>query len=177
MGKYAKRMAYSSMAVALGVTVMVVLGLTGVGTYVAPLMVSLLLLPIQQRYGTKNALTVWLATGLLTLILASDKELAVVYLAIFGWYPVLRPALERLPRGIAPLAKLALFNAAVVGSYALMMPLLGLTEEMGEPALIILLLVMGNVIFLLEDRVLIPRLLSQLQNRWKKSGGFPLDKG
>lgn len=177
MGKYAKRMADCSMAAALGVTLMVVLGLTGVGTYVAPLMASLLLLPVQQRYGTKNALTVWLATGLLTLILATDKELAIVYLAIFGWYPALWPTLERLPRGIVPLAKLALFNAAAVGSYALMMPLLGLTEEMGEPALIVLLLVMGNVIFFLEDRVLIPRLLTQLQKRWKKNGGFPLDKG
>lgn len=177
MGKHAKRMADSAMAVALGVTVMAVLSLTGVGTYVAPLLVSLLLLPIQQRYGTKNALTVWLATGLLTLILAVDKELSIVYLAIFGWYPALRPALERLPAKLAPLVKLALFNAAAVGSYALMMPLLGLEEEMGEPVLIAVLLAAGNGVFILEDRVLIPRLLARFQKRRNRNGGLPLDKG
>lgn len=156
------------MAAALGVTLMLVLSLTGVGTYAAPIFASLLLLPIVERWGTGTALTVWAATGLLTLLLATDKELAVVYLAIFGWYPVLRPRLERLPKGISLAAKLALFNAASVVSYALMLPFLGLEAELGEASLLAVLLLLGNAVFLLEDRVLLPRLLRLLHRRRRK---------
>lgn len=168
MKRYSRRMAECAMSAALGVTLMLVLSLTGVGTYAAPIAASLLLLPLEERYGTGTALTVWAATGLLTLLLATDKELAVVYLAIFGWYPALRPRLERLPRGISLLAKLALFNAAAVVSYALMLPLLGLEAELGEAWFLGVLLLLGNAVFLLEDRVLLPRLLRLWQQKWKK---------
>lgn len=159
MTGHAQRLARCAMTTALGVTLMTVLGLTGVATYLAPLAASLLLIPIQRSYGTRLALTVWLATGLLTLMLVTDKELAGVYLSVLGWYPALRPALERLPPGLRAVVKLALFHLAALGGYWVMLALLGLGEELGGPWEAAVLLLLGNVLFQAEDRLLIPRLL------------------
>jgi hypothetical protein len=165
MRAYARRMAVCAMMVALGVVLMFLLGLTGIGTYAAPLFACLLLVPLQREYGTGTALTVWLATGLLTLLLATDREMALVYLTIFGWYPLARPQFQRLPRLLRPVLKLAAFNGATVVTYALLLPFLGLELEMMEPWLLAALLAMGNLTFFLEDRFLIPKLVPMWEQR------------
>lgn len=161
-----RRLAFCAMTTALGVTLMLALGFTGAGTYAGPLFAALLLLPVQDWYGTPAALTVWLATGLLALLLVTDRELSVVYLAIFGWYPAVRPRLERLPRPASLAAKLAAFNAAAFLTYAVILSLLGLEESLASPWFLGVLLALGNALFLLEDRVLIPRAIAFYRNRF-----------
>lgn len=163
-----RQLALCAMLTALGVVLMLALGVTGVGTYAGPLLGAMLLLPVQDSYGTRSALTVWLATGLLSLALCADREQAIVYLTIFGWYPAVRPHLERLPRLLSLPVKLAAFNAAAILSYAAMLPFLGLEEEMTEPWLLGTLLVLGNALFLAEDYLLIPRVTAFYRKRFGK---------
>ncbi|MCC8065255.1 MAG: hypothetical protein LIO70_09255, partial [Clostridiales bacterium] len=143
---------------------MLTLGFTGVGTYAAPLLVAM----VQEAYGTKTALTMWLATGLLALLLVTDRELSVVYLTIFGWYPAVKPHLDRLPRLGGLLAKLALFNGSAVVTYAALIPFLGLEEELLQPWLLGVMLAFGNALFWVEDRLLLPRLVRVFRKRLKK---------
>lgn len=166
MKKRAQQIALCAMVTALGVVLMLVLGVTGIGTYAGPLLAAMLLLPVQDKYGTRGALTVWLVTGLLALLLVPDLELSIVYLTIFGWYPAVRPHLERLPRLLSLPVKLAAFNVAAIASYAVMMPFLGLEEEMTQPWLLGTMLVLGNALFLLEDRLLIPRVTAFYRKRF-----------
>lgn len=168
MKESSQRMARCAMTTALSVVVMLVLGLTGIGTYAGPLVASMLLVSIQREYGTPTTLTVWIATGLLALILVTDREEAVVYLTVFGWYPALRPWFQRLPGPLSMAAKAAVFNAAAIGSYALMIPILGLTEEMSSPPLLAFLLVMGNIMFVMVDVIIIPRSLPVFEQRLSK---------
>lgn len=157
MNAPSKRLAHCAMTSALSILLMLVLGFTGVGTYAAPLLASLLLVPVQERWGTGTALTVWLAVGLLALLLVTDRELSVVYLTVFGWYPAARPPLLRLPNPFSLLLRLGIFNTAVVLTYAALLTVMGMGETLGGPLAIALMLLMGNISFLLEDLVLIPR--------------------
>ncbi len=168
MKQRSQRLARCAMTTALGVVLMLVLGFTGIATYAAPLAVTMMLVPLQRDYGTGTALTVWLATGLLALMLVTDREQSIVYLTIYGWYPAVRPWLERLPKVLAMLVKLLTFNGAVVGTYAVMLSVFGLDGGMESPVLIGILLVMGNATFLMEDLFVIPKAIPVFEERLKQ---------
>lgn len=170
MKKQSEKLAYCSMTAALSVVVMLVTGFTGLGTYVGSLMAALLLVPVQQRYGTGSALCVWVVTGVLGLMLLTDQELALVYVTIFGWYPALRPYFLRIPGGLSVVCRLLAFNAAAVGTYAALIWFMSIGDELGGAVFMVILLLLGNAIFLMEDLVLIPRVLPVLLLRF--SGHF-----
>ena len=94
--------------------------------------------------------------ALLSLLLAPDKEAAVVF-TFLGYYPIVKPKLDR--RKGKWLWKALLFNCASLAAYWLMLQVLGLEEltaefaEMGTVMCLVLLL-LGNVTFFLLDRLL-----------------------
>ena len=90
----------------------------------------------------------------------------------FGYYPICKPFLDRLPRLPRRLCKGLLFNLSVVVMYALLIFVLGMAalgEEFRQTgtAMLILLLVLGNVTFVLVD-VLAGRLTLLYQAKKKK---------
>lgn len=167
MGRKCHEIAFCGVSAALGTVLLLLGGLVPGATYCAPVLGMLPLLPVLSEYGRRSALGVYGVTALLALLLAPDKELAGVYLFL-GYYPVLRPALERLhSRLVRLICKLAVFNAAVLALYFLLLRVLGLdmleTEftEYSIPFLIALL-GGGNLVFLLLDRA-----LGQLMLLWR----------
>jgi len=96
------------------------------------------------------------AVAILGTLLGPDKEAAAVFVFL-GYYPILKPKLDRLPakwfwKGL-------LFNAAILVMYWLLMHLFGMDqiaaefEEMGT-VMMLLTLALGNVTFFLLDRLL-----------------------
>lgn len=158
MKRHSRRLAFCSVTAALGITLMVVLGLTGIGTYGAPLMASLLLVPVRQRYGKGTALTVWLATGLMGMLVVPDGELALMYLAVFGWYPILRPWLTGFPAGVSLVLRYVVLNVAFLLTSTVGLTVLGLEGAIWPitPLNAAFILLM-NVVFTLEDAKLLPR--------------------
>ena len=78
-----------------------------------------------------------------------------VYAGILGWYPVLRPCLEGLPRPIRWAVKWLIFNGTAVAVYALLLALMGMSAlDLGAGWELILVLALANVVFYLYDRVL-----------------------
>ena len=64
---------------------------------------------------------VWAVTTALSLILSVDKEAGAMYLFI-GWYPIVKPALDRLrPRPLRWAVKLLLFTLAFAAMYSLLL--------------------------------------------------------
>lgn len=123
-------------------------------TFCGPILAMTALLPVLEECGPRAAGTAWAAVAILGLLLAADRELALVYL-FFGWYPVLRPRIGRIPSRLLRVAvKLAVCNGAVCLLYCLLGALLGLTEEMTSPLLAAALVVLANITFLLTDLVL-----------------------
>ena len=94
----------------------------------------------------------------LILLDQKDAEKA-LYIAFFGYYPVLKAALEsrRLPRLAEWGLKLVVFNAAVIAAYWLMLTVFSLPKDsftIDGVSLPWVFLPIGNAVFFLYDRCL-----------------------
>ena len=159
--KRTSQLALAAVLCALATVIMMLGGLIPVATFCCPMLACFLTIPILYECGTSMALCAYAAVAILSCLLGPDKEAAAIYLFL-GWYPVLRPKLQRLRQPFRLLVKLVIFNCAVAAVYGLLLFVLGLDSlkaEFSELSRIMLIvtLVLGNVVFLVFDFVL-PRL-------------------
>ena len=152
--KQSNRMAVCGMMAALSVVIMVLGGVLGIGMYASPMLAGFCLLPIGKKYGTKDQWLVWAAVSLLSLMLIPEPEQNLMYIALFGLYPILYPYFKRLPGAWKWIGKLLYFHAAAIAVELLVMLVL-VPEVMSLPMIIVLLL-LGNAVFWMYD-FLIPR--------------------
>ena len=152
----AKEIAFGGVFAALAVVIMCMGGLIPVATFICPLLCILLLAVVRKNCGDRMAWAWYGAVAILGALLGPDKEAAAVFIFL-GYYPIVKPRLERLP--LSWLWKGLLFNAAILAMYWLLLNLLGMAqvaaefEEMGT-VLILVTLVLGNATFFLLDRLL-----------------------
>lgn len=152
-----------SRAVALGgvlaAVAVVIMGmgtLIPVATYVCPMACMLLLQVVLRLCGSRYAWAWFGAVAVLGLLFAPDKEAAVIF-CFLGCYPILKPKLDG-KKG-KWLWKGLYFNAVILAAYGFLIYLMGLQDivrEFSEMGWILTasLLVLGNVTFLLLDRLL-----------------------
>ncbi len=123
-----------------------------------PAVAGAVLMPVVLEIGAKWGLMVYAADALLALLIAPNMEAKVLFIAFFGYYPVLKAILERLNiRWLEWLIKLVLFNVSMVVSYWLMMRFFGLPDDTFElfgVNLPLVILAFANVVFLLYDLTL-----------------------
>ena len=141
---------------ALAIVIMCLGALIPVATYVCPMFCTLILQMVLRRCGVKIAWAWYGAVALLSVLLGPDKEAAAVFVFL-GYYPILKPRLDRMKAGF--LAKLALFNGATLLMYWLLLHLMGMEELLEEytgmgMAMTAVLLVLGNITFFMLDFVL-----------------------
>ena len=164
-----REIALCGMMNALAVVLLSLGGMVPIATYCAPLLAMAVLLPVQEEYGNKLAITAWVSVSLLALMLTPDRETALVYV-FFGWYPVVRPRIAALPSRLVRLAvRLIIANAAILLLYGAVLRLMGLTADLLEETFLLnaALLAMGNVVFLLLDLAL-ARLTVLSHRKWRK---------
>ena len=154
----AKQLALGGVLAALAVVLLLLGGVIPIGTYIAPMLASLPLIVLLAELPKGLCLGWYAVVAILGVMLCPDKETAFVFVFL-GWYPVAKPALDRLPRLPRIAAKLLIFNLAVAALYALLIlvfRLEALVQEAKETGLVLLLvlLVLGNVTFLLYDILL-----------------------
>ena len=153
-----KQLALGGVLAALAVVLLLLGGVIPIGTYIAPMLASLPLIVLLAELPKGLCLGWYAVVAILGVMLCPDKETAFVFVFL-GWYPVAKPALDRLPRLPRIAAKLLVFNLAVAALYALLIlvfRLEALVQEAKETGLVLLLvlLVLGNVTFLLYDILL-----------------------
>ena len=156
MSTSSKQMALGGMLAALAVVIMALGGLIPVATYICPLL-GMMLLKIVLSYCGKRIGWAWYgAVAILGLMLGPDKEAAAVFAAL-GYYPIL---IERLVSRKGKWAlKFGWFKAVILLLYWLLIHLFGMDQISEEfqslgKVMTVLMLVMGNVIFVLTDRLL-----------------------
>ena len=119
-------------------------------------------------------LAMFFASAMLSLLLAPDKEAAAIFLAL-GYYPIVKPKLDRKPKIRRWVGKFLLFNVSILAVYAVLLFVLrldALREEFSamSGALLAGFLLGGNFLFWLDDRLLgrfAPR-AAALCARWEK---------
>ncbi len=105
---------------ALSVSFMLMTYLSPFLVYTVPVIAGILLLVIVTEIGYRWAFGTYVAISLLSLFLIADKEAAVFFVMLFGYYPILRDFITGKIRFkiIIALIKLFVFNAALFLSIA-----------------------------------------------------------
>lgn len=156
-GLQSRKTAFCGVLGAMSVTLLLVGNLLQIGTYAAPMVACFLLIPVQEEFGNRQALMLYLTVALLSLIGVPDKELTLFYDMVLGYYPVLKAVLDRLHSRVLRWGiKFLFFNLAVLVMYLLLLAVFAgpaLRDEFATAgaAMLLLTLAVGNVSFVLCD--------------------------
>ena len=153
-------MAYCGIVAALCVALMLLGVVIPIAMFIAPAVAGFLIATVCVECGMQMALTAYAAVSLLALLFVPDKEVALIFTVLLGYYPLAKPKFERIrPALLRCVCKLLLCNGAVLAMYGLiylLVPMGSISQELHATATAAALatLAMGNVAFLLYDRAL-----------------------
>ena len=165
-------MAYCGIVAALCVALMLLGAVIPIAMFIAPAVAGFLIATVCVECGMQMALTAYAAVSLLVLLFVPDKEVALIFTVLLGYYPLAKPKFERIrPALLRCVCKLLLCNGAVLAMYGLiylLVPMGSISQELRATATAAALatLAMGNVAFLLYDRAL-HNLLQVYQLVWR----------
>ena len=151
-----RQIAFGGMMAAMALVIMSLGGLIPVATFVCPMLCMLILAFVTKMCGSRIGWAWYGAVAILGLLLGPDKEAAAVFVFL-GFYPIVKPWLDKGKMG--PVLKLVLFNFQILLMYQLLIHLFGMDalaaeyEAMGR-LLTVLMLVLGNITFVMLDKVL-----------------------
>ena len=153
-------MAYCGIVAALCVALMLLGAVIPIAMFIAPAVAGFLIATVCVECGMQMALTAYAAVSLLALLFVPDKEVALIFTVLLGYYPLAKPKFERIrPALLRCVCKLLLCTGAVLAMYGLiylLVPMGSISQELRATATAAALatLAMGNVAFLLYDRAL-----------------------
>ena len=150
------RVAFCGIIAALGLVLMLLTSLVPVGTHAFPCFAGIFIAAVVIEYGWKWGLGVYAVVAVLSLFLAGDKEAVLYFIALFGYYPILKAVFEKNIKNkiILYVLKFAVFNIAAIASFFAAAFLLSISPE--EYTLFgvympLAFLAFGNVFFLIYD--------------------------
>ena len=153
--KQSSKCAIGGIVSALALVLMISVAVIPFLTYALPAVAGVLTVFMVIETDKKWALGVYCTVAILAMILVPDKEVAVMYLAFFGYYPILKAVIESgLPTVLGWVVKVASFVATMVAAYLLLINVMGGTvDEIEEYGMIAvpLLLGIGAVAFVMYD--------------------------
>lgn len=172
MKRQSTKVALCGIISSVSVVLMFMTGLVPFLTYTLPAVSGALLAIIVIEINKKWATGAYIAISLLSLLIVADKEAAMFFVAFFGYYPIIKEVIEnKLPKVLEWIVKLLLFNVAAVAAYAVIIYVFGIPfdemEQYGKYSVLILL-AMGNVIFVLYDYCM-TSLITLYYQRWQKT--------
>ena len=163
MKSKASQMAFGGVMTAVAVVIMSLGSLIPVNTYVCPVICILINRVVTERCGKRLGWCYYMAVAILSLLLAPDREAALVYVCL-GYYPLIRERFERIrPPWLRMGTKLCFFTLAGALAYGLLMMVIGAEAVLAEYEgagiwLLAVTVILWDVLFLLVDRLLGSRL-------------------
>ena len=154
--KRAKLTALCGMMTALSIVLMSITTFVPVLMYVLPIITGMVVMMVADVSNKKWGAGVYFATSLLSLLLITDKEAALTYTLFFGYYPLIRGSILKLPKSLSWLIRILLFNCSAVLIGLAGVYVLGLSaEEYNEfgKATVPILLGLANAVFLMYDSI------------------------
>ena len=163
--------AFGGVVAALSVMLMLSTGLIPTLTYAIPAIAGALLMTIVIEISPVFASAIYVAVSILSLLVVVDKEAAVMYVAFFGYYPIIKSFIERKTGKISSwVIKYIIFNVSMVASYLVVAKVFMITFDdidfLGKFALPALLFV-GNIVFVIYD-IALTRLVTTYLMVWRK---------
>lgn len=146
--------------------------------YALPAMAGMLTMFCVVELNRKWSIGVYIAVSLISLLLVPNKEAAIMYVAFFGYYPIVKSILEsKLPKIPEYICKFLIFNLSVICAYAVLIKLLGMpfdelmgiTEDDGllKRFAVPVMLLLGNLVFIVFD-IALTRIVTVYLRVWQK---------
>lgn len=151
------RVALGGVLCSLALLAMFMTGLAPFFTYLCPMFAGGLVVVLLIEAGAKWATAAYVAVAILSVFTTPDKEAAMIFLFLFGHYPIVKVYLEKIPSRLWEYAaKLGLFNVCSVSCYWVIINVFGigqLLESLGDWGQYGLLIFLGlaNLVFLMYD--------------------------
>ena len=151
------RVALGGIVSALCLVTMFLAGVLPALYLLLPGIAGILLMIIAVEVNTAWAFLTYIAVSLLSLFITFDKEAALIFIMLFGHYPIIRFYIQKIPlRLIRLVIKLVIANACIIAYFYVTVFILGLDDildefnDLGRYGAYIFL-GMTNVIFLIYD--------------------------
>ena len=157
MGKsLSERVALGGIVAALCIVLMFLTGVMPALYIAAPMIAGMLMIILAEEVSVPWAWLTYTAVSLLALIVSFDKEAALMFILFFGYYPILRPSLEKLRPGILRFCvKMVLYNLFLAADVMITVYVLGLPSfDDYSRGMMITLAVMANFLFVCYDKLL-----------------------
>lgn len=146
--------ALGGILIGLGVVILFLAGIFPTLSYTLAALAGCTVLVAVLEMGLGRAMMVYAGVSILSLLLVAQKDAAVLFVLLFGLYPVLKSIFEtRFGRRMETTLKFAYFNIAIVAAFYSFIYVLGIPNDMG-PGLTAGLWGVLNIMFLPYDRLL-----------------------
>ena len=122
-----------------------------------PMIAGVLMMIIAVEVNTGWAMLTYIAVSILSLFITFDKEAALIFIMLFGHYPVLRFYIDRIrKRFLRNTVKFLIFNICAVAYFYVTVYIFGLDQMLDEFGEIgkygsYIMLALCNIIFVLYD--------------------------
>ena len=155
--KLSFKIALGGLVSALSIICMFFTGVMPLLSYALSALAGTFLIVIVIELGKKWAFITYAAVSILSYFMTPDKEAAVLFTMLLGYYPIVKSFLEKIKfRPLEYLSKLALFNVSIILSYQIIIRLFGMTKlldefkEFGKYSIPVFLIA-ANIAFILYD--------------------------
>lgn len=127
------RVALGGIVSALCLVTMFMAGILPALYIVLPMIAGILMMIIAVEVSKGWAFLTYLSVSLLSLLITFDKEAALLFILLFGHYPILRMYIQKIRlRIIRNIIKLAIFNACVLIYFYVTVYIFGLVQMLDE---------------------------------------------
>lgn len=151
------RVALGGIVSALCITAMFFAGIIPMLYLLLPMVAGVLMMIMAMEINTKWAWLTYMSVGILSLFVTFDKESALIFIMLFGHYPILKFTLDKIKSGLfRKIMKLCIFNICVLAYFFVTVYVLGLDQMLEEFDEIgkyggYVMLALCNVIFIFYD--------------------------
>ncbi|MCM1506861.1 MAG: hypothetical protein NC177_06955 [Ruminococcus flavefaciens] len=151
------RVALGGIVSALCLTAMFFAGIMPMLYLLLPMIAGVLMMIIAVEVNTGWAWLTYISVGLLSLFITFDKEAALIFIMLFGHYPIIKFYIDRIKTNLLRrIIKFAIFNVCVVTYFFVTVYIFGLDQMLEEFDEIgkyggYVMLGLCNVIFVLYD--------------------------
>ncbi len=122
-----------------------------------PALASVCVMITALEFSSRAALLVYAAVSAVSLIIVPDKESVLLFIFFFGWFPLLKIAVDpRLKPAVSVLVKIAAFNISIFLMYWLILKVFVMDSVAAEfsdysSVMYVSLIVLSNITVLIMD--------------------------
>lgn len=168
---------------ALSVVLMFMTGLLPMFVYVIPALCGAMLLVIAVEISSTWSYVTYAAVSVLCLLLVPDKEAALLYVFLMGFYPTLKLKLDKIkPTVVSYILKVLIYNLLIVLYYNITIRIISMStlqEDMGDFGKygVYIFWAITNVVFIIYDVAIGKLMILYLDWIRKKILKFSVKKG